>query len=459
MPFVPRLVLLLLLSYLLYLNNLGGVGLLGPDEPRYAWIGRAMAWSGDWITPQLWGEAWFEKPPLLYWLTSLGFRAGLGNDTGPRLPVALLSLLFLGSYYRLLREQFENQAALYSTAMLGTCAGWLAYSHIGVTDLPLAATFAAGMLLCLRWIETGETSRLPLAGICFGLAVLAKGLVPAVLAVPLLWFAWGRLGGLWKLLLPALATAAPWYVLCYARNGQAFWDEFIVRHHFERFISSSLQHVQPFWFYVPVLFGGLFPWTFVLALLRRPSGITERFLYAWAGFGFLFFSMSVNKLPGYLLPLLPAICALAGVGLAQAQRATPWLAATGAMMALVPTAAAILPDAVDHSILRTSPPFGYAILMPLFAGLILLAARWRGRTGAVAAMVALIAGGIVYLQTVAYPALDEKASARGAWLRLAGRDAEVCLDNPRRAFRYQVDYYAARTLPDCETDPKPVRLP
>jgi 4-amino-4-deoxy-L-arabinose transferase-like glycosyltransferase len=457
-PFAARLILLLPLSYLLYLHSLGDVGLLGPDEPRYAWIGREMARTGDWVTPMLWGEPWFEKPPLLYWMTALGFSAGLGNDTAPRVPVGILALCFLVLYYRLLREHLGHRPAAYATAILGTSAGYLAYAHIGVTDLPLTATFGAGMLLCLRWLENGSPSRLPLAGICFGLAVLAKGLVPAVLAAPLLWFARHRWRELWRVLLPALATAAPWYLLCYSRNGQPFWEEFVIRHHFERFLSPSLQHVQPVWFYVPVLVGALFPWTFMAALLRRPANLSERVFYAWAGFGFLFFSLSVNKLPGYLLPLLPAVCALLGTGLAAARRSGIWLALSGGLLALAPTAAAVLPEAVDSSILRASPSFTHAALMPFLAAAVWAVERWRSRDTAVLAVVVMIVAAVVYLQQASYPALDQRVSARGRWLSMGGDASQVCLDNPRRAFRYQIDYYAGRRLPDCEQLPKPLRV-
>src|SRR5579871_6503231 len=73
-----------------YLSRLNVAGLLGPDEPRYASIAREMARSGDWVTPRLWGELWFEKPALLYWMSATGFRLGLGPELAPRLPVALL---------------------------------------------------------------------------------------------------------------------------------------------------------------------------------------------------------------------------------------------------------------------------------------------------------------------------------------------------------------------------------
>ncbi len=85
---------------LLYLLHLGGVGFLGPDEPRYASIGREMARTGDWITPRLNAQPWFEKPPLTYWLTALGHLARLPDEWAARFPEALISVAFLIFFYR-----------------------------------------------------------------------------------------------------------------------------------------------------------------------------------------------------------------------------------------------------------------------------------------------------------------------------------------------------------------------
>src|SRR5271165_23536 len=78
-----------------YLYNLNGVGLLGPDEPRYAAIAQAMARNGDLVTPYLWGLPWFEKPPLLYWMSAAFSWLKNQPELTARLPVALLSLAFL----------------------------------------------------------------------------------------------------------------------------------------------------------------------------------------------------------------------------------------------------------------------------------------------------------------------------------------------------------------------------
>ena len=109
-----------------------------------------MAQTGDWVTPRLWGKPWFEKPPLLYWMTAAGFKAGLDQDLAPRLPVALVSVGFLIYFFIALRREFDERVAFYATAILATSAGWLAFSHVAVTDLPMSAAFAAAMLIAMR---------------------------------------------------------------------------------------------------------------------------------------------------------------------------------------------------------------------------------------------------------------------------------------------------------------------
>ena len=109
-------------------------------------------------------------------------------------------------------------------------------------------------------------------------------------------------------------VAGPWYVAIYLRQGMPFVEEFLFKHHFERMYSGSLQHVQPWYYYVLVMVGALFPWTPLFLLFVRPelagTSATACYWRLWL-FGFLFFSVIVNKLPGYLLPLLPAfVCAV-----------------------------------------------------------------------------------------------------------------------------------------------------
>jgi 4-amino-4-deoxy-L-arabinose transferase-like glycosyltransferase len=77
-------VLILATLYVCYFSHLGAIGFVGPDEPRYAWIARDMAETGDWVTPRLYGKPWFEKPPLYYWGAAVCFKLFGVSETAAR---------------------------------------------------------------------------------------------------------------------------------------------------------------------------------------------------------------------------------------------------------------------------------------------------------------------------------------------------------------------------------------
>ena len=323
---IPLLVWLAVpLAYLLYFYGLGSTGVLGPDEPRYASVGREMARSGDWITPRLWGEPWFEKPALLYWMTSAAFRAGVGPDLAPRLPVALLAVGFLAFLWWILNREYNGRVAWLGVLILGTTVGWQGMGQAGVADLPLAATFGGAMLLALPWVARDDTRYLPAAAALLGLAVLAKGPLPMVLALPVA-LRGRRLRDLARIrvIVPFLAVSVPWYLLCYLKNGNVFLQVFFVRHNFQRFTSSqTILHGQPWWYYLPVLLAGLIPWAPLVALPARRATVRDprkAFLLAWVVWGLAFFSIAANKLPAYILPLLPACAVLMALGVGRTGR-------------------------------------------------------------------------------------------------------------------------------------------
>jgi 4-amino-4-deoxy-L-arabinose transferase-like glycosyltransferase len=439
--------------YFLYFFGLTRTGLVGPDEPRYAAIGRAMAESGDWVTPRLWGEPWFEKPALLYWMTAAGFETGLDLDLAPRLPVAIASVAFLIYFFVVLRREFGDLAAFYATTVLATSAGWLAYSHVAVTDLPMSAAFAAAMLA----VMSGR-SRI-LAGVFLGAAVLAKGLVPLALFLPALWYWRKRVSDVLVLLAVAFLVAAPWYVLVTLRNGAPFLEDFFWKQHFARYLTGALQHERPFWFYVPVLLAGFFPWTPLLWFLFQKQIYREAratFLLVWLAWGFLFFSISRNKLPGYLLPLLPAAAALIGIAIAETKprsiKMVCLLGACAALLTLTPMIGEVLPPALASGLSRlsmfvvsVSSNWVYPVLL---TGFVCAFLEWKGRREwAIGAIALLTTIAVVRLVSDVYPTLDREASARARWRSSA--NSITCVSNENRSLRYGMSYYAGRSLPDC----------
>jgi len=461
------------LAILLYLLPISCRGLIGPDEPRYASISREMAESGDWVTRRLWGEAWFEKPAMLFWMGGLGYAAGLESYT--RVPVALLSLGFLAFFFWRVRAHFDAETAVTATCLLATSAGWVAYSDAGVFDAPLTAFTSAALLCLLPWASAqGRSGRAEMAafGALLGLGVLSKGLVAlvvaAIAAIPVLV---RRPRALLDLLGPAPLGAfclacLPWYIACYWANGQAFIDEFIVRHHFERFVSSSLQHVQPWWFYLPVLALFLLPWTPLVLSLRwetLAAGTSRRFLACWALGPLLLFSVAVNKLPGYILPSLPPLAILLAIQW-KTRTSRLLLFAVGVTLLLVSLAGALLPAALADGIRRAWAGLDASAVL---AGAIVGAAAFAGaskaamkksRERSVPAVCAVVALTLTALKFHAFPQISLQAGTQEFVASERTRLTDSCIGDVRRHAAYGIRHYSGYSVPDCEQVPAAFRI-
>jgi len=446
-----------------YFAMLGDCGLLGPDEPRYAGIGRAMAESGDWVTPRLSGEPWFEKPALSYWMTAAATKAGLKDEWAARAPVAALSLVFLAFYAWALGRLAGAREAAVAAMMLASSAGWLAYTHVAVTDLPLAAFFVTALLAGLLRLEGAGRWAVLVSGGAAGLALLAKGGVAVVLLLPLAWFARKQWKDLALAGAAAVAVAGPWYAAVTWVNGWSFIDVFIIRHHLSRFASEELRHVQPFWFYLPVTLGLMFPWTPMAVSLPKPlwGDKWARAAGVSLAFGFAFFSISTNKLPGYVLPLLPVYIALLATAAVRHEHPGRSFGLAGLLLSIVPVAASALPGAMLYGLGRAelgALPWQYIAAAAPVAALAWMLAR-RGRVVASVAVVSVVMlAGAGFVKLSAWPVLNEIVTAKGLYRRVHARQSEVCIESLHRGLRYGLDYYTRTPLPDCAASPRPVRI-
>ena len=378
-------------------------------------------------------------------MTAAGFKAGLGTDLAPRLPVALLSVAFLAFFHFRLRHIFDERVANYATAILATTAGWLAYSHVAVTDLPVSAFFSMAVLLSL-----GRSPNRAATAFALGLAVLAKGVPPVILFVPILaldYRNWRRWFAAWPIIV-FLAVALPWHIIGTLRNGWQFPYILLIQQQFGRFFSDSLQHEQHWWFYGPVFLLLLFPWFPLLPLAFRSANDDERTrpLVAVVAFGLVFFSLSVNKLPGYVLPLVPATCVLMGGALGRTARPERWLIAPVALLGALPLATSVLPEAASQGLMHSGriPWITGAAGMAVAAGVGVALAFWvRSRAFAVAVL--LTAAGFVWVETGIFPALDRAASARTLW----SANHPGCGPVLPRGMLWGLYYYSGKRLPDC----------
>ncbi len=350
----------------------------------------------------------------------------------------------------------------------------MAFSQAGVFDLPLTAAVSSALLLLLEWVkDRRDRSRLPWFGALLGVSVLAKGLAgPAVATMAALGVCTQR--GVrsvardlihWRTLLPFAAVCGPWYLLCYLRNGDAFVEEFLWRHHVLRLISPELQHVQPFWFYLPVILVALLPWSPVLFALRWRrlwEDPQTRFLLSWAVGALLFFSVATNKLPGYILPVLPAAAALIALRLRLAPAPRWALTAAALLLGLLPLAAAVLPEALASGLPSAWPPRSLSwnlAAMPVAALALVVWAAWtRRRRTAVATVAVAAALGLFSLKRAVYPQLDAAAGARDLFVPQQAPIEQTCLGDVRRHVVYGVGFYSDHRIPACEQQQRRFRI-
>ena len=327
-PLPPRstaLVLALVASLLLF--RIADIPLVGPDEPRYARVAVEMHRAGEWVRPTLQGEPWLEKPALYYWLAGGAFALFGETAAAARLPSALASVAAVGVTAVAGARLYGTAAGLHAAFALGTSLLFFVYGRAASMDMLLAASVTGATAFAgLRLLRLIGRWAMPAAWACAGIATLAKGPLGVLLPV-LVIGAFVILKGRWRALrevltpvglLLFLLVAGPWYLAVWRDQGQHFVDVFLLDHNVQRFTSTIHRHPGPPWYYLPLLLGGLFPWSGLLlpglARLWPRRVPADLFVTLWLVLPLVFFSAAGSKLPGYILPCLPPLAVILGRG-------------------------------------------------------------------------------------------------------------------------------------------------
>jgi len=307
------------------------------DEAYYARVPVEMKERGDWLVPYFNGEPRYKKPPLMYWLVAVSQRIFGENEVASRLPsllaVVLTSLLLL--WFSSKTGFAETGAWAAAIFLLNPMTAGL--GNWGAPEATLCLFITASILFGLLWVRDRSPPLLLASGATAGLGVLTKGapglVLPAIVLFPLaFWRTWTRQSGktswsqwmklvaqvvLW--LAVCLAIAAPWFLLVSMREGEAFWQVFLLREHVRRVAEPMEGHRGPFWYYLLVIWLFFLPWSICLphALANalkpmRQSPVGEDYFVAtsmawWAISVVGSFSLVATKLPHYIFPALPAL--------------------------------------------------------------------------------------------------------------------------------------------------------
>jgi 4-amino-4-deoxy-L-arabinose transferase-like glycosyltransferase len=477
--------------------NLGAIGLVGPDETRYAWIARAMAETGDWVTPKLWGAPWFEKPVLYYWAAAIGFSMHLPAEWAARLPsafAALAAAVAIG--YFAWRHYGADEVSLASPTLLApiifaTSIAAIAFSRAATPDMLFSAAITLAMLCAASLLRQAGALRattiahseiqnrnLPMLlvwGASLGVGVLAKGPAAVILA--------GGAVGIWALSTsswrPALRlahpaaiasfciVALPWYLLC-ARRNPDFLHVFIFQHNLERYLTPLYQHQQPFWFFGPITILALLPWSaFFIATAQEALRLWREkswknspgfFVACWATFPIMFFSFSQSKLPSYILPAVPALALIAAISASRAfQRDRATAITLSAGIALVWIALAVVFLHATHKLPFTELTSSIPLLAEAALGIAIVVAAailYAGINRNLRLVVILTSlSAAVTLEaanTAVLPALDTYISARphAAFFQNDLHPDRIFTYELRRAWSYGLAFYFQREIPE-----------
>lgn len=370
--------LLLGLVLIVRLATLGAYPLTDTTEARYAEMARKMLESGNWLTPMFdVGVPFWGKPPLSFWLSTLPMAIGGVSEFTARLGPMVAGLSVMGLLWAwpqsgpavTAKTIANNRLAICGgIVFLSTPLGFIASGAV-MTDMAMALGTTLSMVAFWRaWTMPSERIWGWLFFVGQAIGLMAKGPVAVVLTgVALTLFgltglrrdglartfshAWDCIPWLGGVVLTVMLVL-PWYALA-EQATPGFLEYFLVGEHWHRFTQSGwkgdlygVAHAQPkgrIWLFAILC---TLPWALLALLwkLRKPSGIaslslTERdYLLAWLLCSPLFFTMSGNILPAYVLPGLPAF-ALLVAGLwqdlpnARARHGVTWVAALLAPLA------------------------------------------------------------------------------------------------------------------------------
>lgn len=318
-----------LAALLLFFGN-GQLWITDSVESNYALTAKEMVLSGDWISPQIYSNYWYDKPVFFYWLTAAGFKIFGFNEFAARFFPALFGMAGLGLLVYAAKKLYGEKTAFWSGVILMTSTEFFLISKSVITDSTLFFFFSMALVFFYLGYSTQQKNYYYGMYTGMALATLTKGpigfLLPGLIMVLFLVFTrgWREIKNMkvFSCGLLFFLIAAPWYVAMYNLHGSAFIDQFFGTHNFLRATVSEHPRDNVFYYYTLVLLLALFPWSGLLPRFlwrtlredgkwRRPDEKTG-FLLIWAATVFFFFQNMATKYLTYTYPILFPLALLLG---------------------------------------------------------------------------------------------------------------------------------------------------
>jgi 4-amino-4-deoxy-L-arabinose transferase-like glycosyltransferase len=310
-----------------------GIGTLWDNsETAYGEVAREILISHDWVVMHFNAVPYFTQPPLYFWVAA-ALAAFLGpTSLALRLPAALATILMGALVGYAVARQAGTRVGIYASVVLSSCLMQAIIGRLAIMDALLDLTVAMTIFWWFRGIETGRDRYFIYGWLAAGFGFLAKGLVAPVIALMVIvpFFLWNRrhepthppsarawIAGL----IAFCAIALPWPLAQVAHYGMFPIDHLIGMYTIGRYTGVIENQAGPWWYYLPVIVLGFFPWIafFPMAVVYgvrqlRAGAATDpsqarllRLGFVWMVFPLAFFSLAATKLPNYVALEFPAL--------------------------------------------------------------------------------------------------------------------------------------------------------
>ena len=405
--------------------RLGQGSLWDNSEPTYGEIVKELFRTHDWLTLHFDYAPWFVHPPLWFWTTAASVAALGLNEFALRLPSAVFGVLCAIVTYRVAMRMYGSYAGPVSALAIGTSLEFVVLSRLAILDTMLVFFTTVAVFWTYFALTHGDRRAFWIATVAAALGTMTKG--PVAVALPVLimlvYAGWARAWGLFfqlplfRGMLLFTVLAGTWFAVAAHAHGAAFLNEFFLRSTVGRALAPFENQPGPWWYYVPVLIAGFFPYVAFLPwsiwVAAKHLGSDEKILIVAALVPFIFFSIAQTKLPNYIAVAFPALAVLVGGAFAKAARQNR-LPAVLIGLAIV---AAITGAAIAYagtSPLAQTPYAGFSVSLELMAlamggcaaagffGVLFSKRLWI----APASMAAMMLAFVVIVQTAIAPGLE-----------------------------------------------------
>lgn len=292
---------------------------------------KEMLLAGDFLSPRIFGNFWFDKPPFFYWELIIAFKIFGFNDFAARFFPAIFATANLFLTFFFAKKFFSEKVAFVAATILATSLEFWYIAHAVITDMTLLLFFSTTLFIFFIAYREQRFKLYSLAFAASALAVLTKGPIGFFLPglIILIFLAWQRDLTHLKILFRPLnliifaVIVVTWYLPMTFIHGSDFISNFLGVHNFLRATVSEYPKTNVFYYYTLVTLVGFLPWSIVVIvtvakkIFRRQLPtlqVQEKFLIVWTATVIIFFQLCATKYVTYTLPaMIPAAILIARI--------------------------------------------------------------------------------------------------------------------------------------------------